>query len=112
MASTNWGLVAMRGFLLMLGVPDMSTFNLYVVVALAVACAFALAWIADALLGDGAYGVILNTVILLAGAIIGTLLWRRFGISIKANPQVISATVATGSALLLLMTGTLLRRWI
>ena len=73
---------------------------------------FALAWIADAILGDGAFGVLLNTTMLIVGAVIGTLLWRKFGYGAMALQAQTLALVATGSGIAMLIICGVLRRWI
>lgn len=102
----------MRNALLMLGLPDMSMDYLWVIVAIAVVAAAAIGWIADLILGDGAFGVMLNTLWLLVGAIIGLLLWRKFGFAVRMNVQAMKALVATGSGVMMLLVCGVLRRWI
>lgn len=106
------GTDAMRALLLMVGVPDMAIEQMLIVAALAIACAFAFAWIADALLDENGFGVFLNTIILLVGAVLGILLWRKLGYFVRLNPHALSASIATGSGILLLVTCAMMRRWI
>ncbi len=101
----------MRALLLMLGLPDMATPQMLVLIAVIVAAAFALAWIADALLGDGGFGVFFNAAILLIGAFIGALVWKRLGYAIGTSPQATAAIVATCAGMALLVIGGTLRRW-
>jgi uncharacterized membrane protein YeaQ/YmgE (transglycosylase-associated protein family) len=102
----------MRTFFLMLGLPDLAMSQMLLIVALVWACAFALAWIADAILGDGAFGVLLNTTMLIIGAVIGTLLWRKFSYGAMALQAQTLAFVATGSGIAMLIICGVLRRWI
>jgi uncharacterized membrane protein YeaQ/YmgE (transglycosylase-associated protein family) len=102
----------MRAYFLMLGLPDMATPQMAVLIAVIVAAAFALAWIADAILGDGCFGVFFNAVILLIGATIGALIWKRLGYTIGTSPQATAAIVSTGAGMVLLLIGGVLRRWI
>lgn len=102
----------MRSFFLMLGLPELSMSQMLVIVALVWACAFALAWIADVILGDGAFGVLLNTGMLVVGAIIGALLWRKLGYGTMANLPQTLVLVASASGIATLITCGVLRRWI
>ncbi|SFH95181.1 hypothetical protein SAMN05216304_10198 [Bosea sp. OK403] len=102
----------MRAYFLMLGLPDMATPQMAVLIAVIVAAAFALAWIADAILGDGCFGVFFNAVILLIGATIGALIWKRLGYAIGTSPQATAAIVSAGAGMVLLLIGGVLRRWI
>ncbi|WNJ88277.1 hypothetical protein [Bosea sp. 685] len=102
----------MRAYFLMLGLPDMAMPQMLVLIAIIVTAAFALAWIADAILGDGCFGVFFNAVILLIGAIIGALIWKRLGYAIGTNPQTTAAIVSTGAGMVLLLIGSTLRRWV
>jgi uncharacterized membrane protein YeaQ/YmgE (transglycosylase-associated protein family) len=101
----------MRALFLMLGLPDMATPQMLVLIALIVTAAFALAWIADALLGDGGFGVFFNAVILLIGAFIGALVWKRLGYAIGTSPQATAAIVSAGAGMALLLISGTLRRW-
>ena len=102
----------MRTYLLMLGLPDMTSDQMLVLVALSIVAAFALGWIADAILGDGLFSVFLNSMLLLAGAIVGMFVWRRLGYVVGSGTQTTAAIVATGSALAMLLCGGMLKRWI
>jgi uncharacterized membrane protein YeaQ/YmgE (transglycosylase-associated protein family) len=96
----------------MLGYPNLPASQMLVIAVLAWACSFGLAWIADAILGDGVFGVMLNTLILITGAVLGVLLWRKIGLAPPSNPAQTMAIVATGSGIGLLLAGALIRRWI
>jgi uncharacterized membrane protein YeaQ/YmgE (transglycosylase-associated protein family) len=102
----------MRAYSLMLGLPDMAMPQMLVLIAIIVTAAFALAWIADAILGDGGFGVFINAAILLIGAFIGALVWKRLGYAIGTSPQATAAIVATGAGMVLLLIGGVLRRWL
>lgn len=96
----------------MLGYPNLPTEQMLVIAGLAWASAICLAWIADAILGDGVFGVVLNALILITGAVLGVLLWRRLGYLPAVNPAQTMALVATGSGIALLVACATLRRWI
>lgn len=102
----------MRGFMMMLGLPDLAMTQYMVIIGLVAASAFAMAWIADAILGDGAFGVFFNTLILLAGVVLGTLLWRKLGLSLGLGTFATAATVAIASALGMLVACSVARRWV
>ncbi|MDR6871025.1 putative membrane protein YeaQ/YmgE (transglycosylase-associated protein family) [Bosea sp. BE125] len=102
----------MRALSLMLGLPDMATPQMLVLIAIIVTAAFALAWIADAILGDGGFGVFFNAVILLIGAFVGALVWKRLGYAIGTSPQATAAIVATSAGMALLLISGVLRRWV
>ena len=59
----------MRTLILMLGLPDMSTPQLVVFLAIVGVGLLLFGWISDMLLRDGAFGIILNGVIITGGAI-------------------------------------------
>lgn len=102
----------MRALLLMLGLSDMAMPQLIIIVAIACACMFALGWIADAVLGDGAFGVALNALMLIVGGVVGAMLWRRFGQGGGTVPPETLALVATSSGLATLIGCSVLRRWV
>lgn len=106
------GLIPMRATLLMLGLPDIGMPQLIVIMAIATACVFALGWIADAILGDGAFGVAVNALMLIVGATVGIMLWRRFGHGPGVIPPQTLALVATSCGLGTLIGCSVLRRWI
>ena len=102
----------MRALLLMLGLGDMPMPLLIMIVAITLACMFALGWIADAILDDGAFGVFLNAFILVVGAMVGAMLWRRFGHGPGTVPLQTLAFVAVSSGLGTLIACSVMRRWI
>lgn len=98
----------MRTLILMLGLPDMSTPQLVVFLAMVGVGVLLFGWLSDILLRDGAFGIVLNGLIILAGAIGGTLLWRKLdyattfrqmGYAIGTNPALTTAVVALGAGL-------------
>ncbi|AOG04197.1 MULTISPECIES: hypothetical protein [unclassified Bosea (in: a-proteobacteria)] len=110
----------MRTLILMLGLPDMSTPQLVVFLAIVGVGVLLFGWISDMLLRDGAFGIILNGLIILAGAVGGTLIWRKLdyattwrhlGYAIGANPAATTAFVALGAGLATLIILTAIRRW-
>lgn len=111
----------MRALILMLGLPDMSTPQLVVFLAIVGVGVLLFGWISDMLLRDGAFGIIINGLIVLAGAIGGTLIWRKLdyvttwrhlGYAIGSNPAATSAFVALGAGLATLIIITTIRRWL
>jgi uncharacterized membrane protein YeaQ/YmgE (transglycosylase-associated protein family) len=103
---------SMRALILMLGLPDMATPQLVVFLAIVGVAMLLFGWISDMLLGDGAFGIIVNGLLVLAGAILGTLLWRKLGYTIGTNPALTVSFVALGSGLALLVALSTARRWI
>lgn len=102
----------MRALLLMLGLPDMATPQLVVFLAIVAVGVVLFGWISDMLLRDGAFGIILNGLTILAGAICGALLWRKLGYTIGHQPALTISFLALGSGLLLLIVLSTLRRWL
>lgn len=112
---------SMRALILMLGLPDMSTPQLIIFLALVGVGVLLFGWISDLLLRDGAFGIIMNGLIILAGAIGGTLLWRKLdyaatwrhlGYALGSNPAAITAFVALGAGLATLILLMAIRRWL
>lgn len=102
----------MRALIVMLGLPDMSTPQLVVFLAIVAVGTLLFGWLSDMLLGDGAFGVVINGLLVLAGAILGTLLWRKLGYTIGHNPALTVSFVALGSGLAMLLVLSTLRRWL
>lgn len=102
----------MRALILMLGLPDMATPQLVVFLAIVAIGTLLFGWISDMLLRDGAFGIVINGIVVLTGAILGTLLWRKLGYTIGTNPALTVSFVALGAGLGLLIVLTTLRRWI
>ena len=102
----------MRALILMLGLPDMSTPQLVVFLSIVAVGVLLFGWISDLLLRDGAFGIITNGLLVLAGAILGTLLWRKLGYTIGHNPALTVSFVALGSGLAMLIVITTIRRWL
>lgn len=102
----------MRALILMLGLPDMSTPQLVVFLSIVGVGVLLFGWISDMLLRDGAFGIIINGLLVLAGAILGTLLWRKLGYTIGTNPAATVSFVALGSGLAMLIVLTTIRRWL
>lgn len=111
----------MRTLILMLGLPDMSTPQLVVFLAIVAVAVLLFGWISDMLLRDGAFGIILNGLIVLAGAVGGALIWRKLdyatgwrqlGYAVGNNPAAITSLVALASGLALLILLIALRRWL
>jgi uncharacterized membrane protein YeaQ/YmgE (transglycosylase-associated protein family) len=102
----------MRNLLLMLGLPDFPMESLILFLAVVALAALALGWISDLILGDGGYGVTLNTGLILTGAVIGAWLWHRFGVPTRFHQDVTRTGVAMGSGLLMLLFCGVMRRWV
>ena len=102
----------MRALILMLGLPDMSTPQLVVFLAIVAVGVLLFGWISDMLLRDGGFGIILNGLVVLAGAILGTLLWRKVGYTIGTNPALTVSLVALGAGMAMLIMLTTIRRWL
>jgi hypothetical protein len=111
----------MRTLILMLGLPDLSTPQLVVFLAIVGVGVLLFGWISDMLLRDGAFGIILNGLIILAGAVGGTLIWRKLdyatawrqlGYAVGNNPALTTSLVALASGLALLILLIALRRWL
>ena len=73
----------MRPILLLLGVPDMPTTSLALLAVMVALSGMMFGWLSDTLFGDGAFGILANTVLLVVGAAIGAMAWRRFGFPIS-----------------------------
>lgn len=93
----------MRGLLAMVGLPEMSTLSLFLVLVMIGLGAMLLGWIADLLLGENAFGTAFNTGFILIGAFGGAWLWQRFGVPTRFDPEAIRAVIAMGSGLVLLL---------
>uniref|UniRef100_A0A9E8CLN4 Uncharacterized protein n=1 Tax=Bosea sp. NBC_00436 TaxID=2969620 RepID=A0A9E8CLN4_9HYPH len=99
----------MPGLLKMVGLPDMPMLSVVLVITMIVLGAMMFGWFADLLLGDGGFGVMINTGILLVGAFTGAWLWHRYGIPTRFQAEAVRAAIATGSGLLLLITLAVIR---
>ena len=102
----------MRALILMLGLPDMSTPQLVIFLSFVAVGVLLFGWISDMLLRDGAFGIIINGVLILIGAIVGTLIWRKLGYTIGTNPAATVSFVAIGAGLATLIIITTIRRWL
>ena len=102
----------MQAFFTVIGLPNLGMSQMLTIALLGWASAFALAWISDAILGDGAFGVVLNTSILIVGAIIALIVWKQFGHGPMANQTQLLAMIATGGGVAMLVVCGVLRRWI
>ena len=100
----------MRMLLSMVGIPDMPTLHMITLIALAVTSAIMLGWLADGILGDGGFGLVLNGMLLLAGAVIGAIVWRKTGYNVAIGQPAATALAAAGSALMTLVLAGTLRR--
>lgn len=102
----------MRSLILMLGLPDMSTPQLVVFLAIVGVGVLLFGWLSDLLLRDGGLGIALNGAVGLTGAICSTLAWRKLGYTIGTNPALTTAVVALLGSLVLLILLTTIRRWL
>jgi hypothetical protein len=102
----------MRTLLLMLGIPDMGTGQMLILLGVIALAALVLGWMADMALRDGGFGIILNSAIVLAGAVGGVLLWRKLGYSVTIHPQLASAIAGGVSGMVLLIGSAVSRRFL
>ncbi|RYE33618.1 MAG: GlsB/YeaQ/YmgE family stress response membrane protein [Hyphomicrobiales bacterium] len=93
----------MPGLLKIAGLPDLPMLSAIIVMVMILLAAMLLGWLADLLLDNAGFGVMLNTGILLAGAFAGAWLWHRYGIPTRFPAEALRAVIATGSGLLLLI---------
>ncbi len=93
----------MRGLLMMVGLPDMPTLSVVIVLTMIVLSALLIGWLADLLLDEAGFGVMFNAGITLVGAFGGAWLWHRYGIPTRFPTEALRAAIATGSGLLLLI---------
>ncbi len=99
----------MPGLLKMVGVPDMPTLSVVLVIVMIVLSALLIGWLADLLLDEAGYGTMFNAGIMLVGAFGGAWLWHRYGIPTRFPAEALRALIATGSGLLLLITMAVIR---
>lgn len=102
----------MYAVLQMFGLPSMPVYQFVVFLALIALALLTLGWIADMALGDGGYGVLLNSAVVMVGAVAGALLWQRLGYRLNMNAQAALALVAAGAGMVLLLVCAILRRWL
>jgi uncharacterized membrane protein YeaQ/YmgE (transglycosylase-associated protein family) len=101
----------MRQVLPLLGVPDLPLTSLILLAVMLALAVLMFGWLSDLLLGDGAFGIALNTVLLLIGAIGAAALWRRFGFPIAGtNPHAAAGLAALAGGLVMLLAAMLLAR--
>lgn len=93
----------MRSLLLLLGLPNMPAPELAVLIGLVAVGALLLGWIADIILHEAGFGVILNGVIIIVGALIGVMLWQRLGLLVGSNQHLTAAIIAATSGIVLLI---------
>jgi uncharacterized membrane protein YeaQ/YmgE (transglycosylase-associated protein family) len=93
----------MRSLLLLLGLPYMPASQLVVFMGFAGLLLVLLGWIADAIMRENGFGVLLNGALLLAGAVLGTLLWQHLGYAGAPSLSLTAAIVAGGSGIILLI---------
>jgi uncharacterized membrane protein YeaQ/YmgE (transglycosylase-associated protein family) len=96
----------------MFGLPYMPTYQLVIFLALIAVALLLFGWIADMTLGNSGYGVMLNGLVMLVGAVGGVLLWRKLGYRLNMHPQAATAVVATASGMVMLLFCTIMRRWL
>lgn len=101
----------MRQFLFLIGVPEMPMTSLLLLAAMAVLALLFFGWLADTLLGDGAFGTLGNAILAAFGAIGGAMLWRRYGVPVTGfSPAALVALAASGGAIVMLLLAMLVRR--
>lgn len=93
----------MRSLLLLLGLSSMPPSQLAVLAGFVGLLAVALGWIADAIMRDTGFGVLLNAALMLAGAMLGMLLWQHLGYAGGPSLSFNAAIVAGASGIALLI---------
>lgn len=92
----------MRSLLPMLGLSYLPVEYLVLLLALTAIGGFFLGWLADAILADVGFGVVLNGLILTAGAVAGFVLWNKAGYPVGGNNLHVTLLVAGLSGAVLL----------
>lgn len=100
----------MRQMVLLLGMPDLPMVQFVTLIGLALVAALMLGWLADGILGGGGFGIFLNGLLLLAGAIGGAIVWRKLGYSFGASPGLATSIIAAGAAVATLVLAGTIRR--
>jgi uncharacterized membrane protein YeaQ/YmgE (transglycosylase-associated protein family) len=100
----------MHTLLSMLGIPDLPTAHVIIVVGLALTSALMMGWLADGILGGGGFGIFANGVLLLVGAIVGAIIWRKLGYSVGASPALATAIAAGAAGVTTLLLASTVRR--
>lgn len=100
----------MRDLIFILGLPNFSTLELTIFFTIVFFGAIIFGWVADAVLGEIGFGVVLNAFLFVIGAAIGAVIWQRLGYKIGTNAHLTKAIVAAGSGLCTLIVGSILRR--
>ncbi|RDJ23193.1 GlsB/YeaQ/YmgE family stress response membrane protein [Bosea caraganae] len=73
---------------------------------------FLAGWLADLILKEEGFGIIVNGLIVIAGALLGFMLWARMGYPVGNNKQFIAALVTAISGVLLLVSCGIGRRFV
>lgn len=89
----------MHTLLTMVGLPEPPLPSLIIMLAIIALAALLFGWIADLLMGDAAFGTLLNSAIVLAGAFAGAWLWQRYGVPTHLDASAVKAAIAVGSGL-------------
>lgn len=95
-----------------LGLPYMGTMTLLVVMGLAFCAAVVFGWIADTIMAQNSFGIAINGIILIVGAVIGLLILKHLSVQIKVDSTILYMMFAGVTAVVLLLIMTLLRRYI
>lgn len=93
----------MHALLTMVGLPDLTIAPLILLLAIIGLAVLLFGWIADLLLGTAAFGTMMNSLIVLAGALAGAWLWHRYGFPTRFDPSAVRAAIAAGSGLFLVL---------
>jgi uncharacterized membrane protein YeaQ/YmgE (transglycosylase-associated protein family) len=102
----------MSKVLMFLGLPYMDTLTMVVVLGLAFSAAVISGWLADVIMGQNSFGIAMNGVVMVIGAIIGLFLLKYSGFQYRASFLVVAMTCASISAVVLLLLFAFLRRYI
>lgn len=93
----------MYTLLSMVGLPEPQLPSLILMLVLIGLSALLLGWISDLILGQAAFGIFLNSLIVLVGAFLGAWLWQRYGVPTRLDPAALKAGIALGSGLISLL---------
>lgn len=102
----------MRFLLPMLGLSYLPNEQLLLLAAMAAVGAFVIGWLADVILDEASFGIIMNGLIVVAGAALGFMLWIRIGYPVSGNKLHVTALVTATSGVLLLVSLGISRRFV
>jgi uncharacterized membrane protein YeaQ/YmgE (transglycosylase-associated protein family) len=79
-------------------------------VGLVIVLSLVIAWVVDDIMHEFAFGVIGNTLLLVAGSIGGLALWNQYGMPVKQTDPMVIGAVCIGSAFGLVLALAITRR--